>query len=167
MPPKRSTPSTPTTRSKSKAHGGITPAPVVAVCATGADEGSDDGGSQRDTSVAEGSHDNASVLSTIREALKELSQEDLQSLVKGTSVTRPLQLDDRAAAPAALDSMVEDYLYGLLDDATRKLYSTVALDPLKAEEGVWNRTFQASARPHPRCCQTFQFMLTMHCSIGV
>ena len=77
------------------------PASVVPVNATGADDNSDDGGSMTDASVAEGSHANALALSKIREALTGLSLEDLQSLVKGTSVTRPLQLDDRAAATSA------------------------------------------------------------------
>ena len=35
--------------------------------------------------------------------------------------------------------MVKEYLYDMLDYSTRKLYSTVALDPLNAEDGVWNR----------------------------
>ena len=56
-------------------------------------------------------------------------------------MTRPLQLDDRAAATAALDLAVKDYLYDMLDDSTRKLCSTVTLDPLNAEDGVWNRIF--------------------------
>ena len=109
--------------------------------ATGSGEDEDDVGSESDASVAEGPHANALALSKIREALAGLSQEDLQSLVKGTSVTRPLQLDDRAAATAALDLAFKDYLYDLLDDFTRKSYSTVTLDPLNAEEGVWNRLF--------------------------
>ena len=85
--------------------------PGVPVNATGAEEDEDDIGSMSDASVAEGSHANALALSKIREALKGLSQEDLQSLVKGTSVTRPLQLDDRAAATAALDLTVTEYLF--------------------------------------------------------
>ena len=117
------------------------PTSVVPVRATGAEKASDDGGSQGDASVAEGSHANALVLSKIREALKELSEEDLQSLVKGTPVTRPLQLDDRAAAAAALDLTVKECLFDMLDDSTRKLYSIVVLDLLNAENGVWNRIF--------------------------
>ena len=70
-----------------------------------------------------------------------LSQEDLQSLVKGMSVTRPLQVDDRAAATAALDLAVKEYLFDILDDSTRELYNSVASDPLNAEDGVWNRIF--------------------------
>ena len=150
MPPKRSALSTPNTRSAAKRAGGTTPAPVVPVSATGADEGSDDGGSGSDASVAEGSHANALVLSKIREALKELSEEDLQSLVKGTPVTRPLQLDDRAAATAALDLTVKEYLYGMFDDSTRKLYYTVALDPLNAEDAVWNRIFSGIRPSAPK-----------------
>ena len=90
-------------------------------------------------SGAESSHASALALSKIREALKRLSQEDFRSLVKGTSATRPLQVDDRAAATAALDLTVKEYLFDILDDSTRKLYTSVALDPL--EDGVWNRTF--------------------------
>ena len=50
-------------------------------------------------------------------------------------------MDDKVAATVALDSMVKEYLYDLLDDSTRKLYSTVALNLLNAEDGVWNRIF--------------------------
>ena len=71
MPPKRrSTPGTPNTRSAAKRAGGAAPASVVPVNATGADVDSDDGGSESDASVAEGSHANALALSRIREALK-------------------------------------------------------------------------------------------------
>ena len=116
MPPKRSTPSTPNTRSAAKRAGGTTPVSVVPVNATGADDNSDynsDDNSESDASVAEGPHANALALSKIREALAGLLQEDLQSLVKGKSGTRPLQLDDRAAATAALDLAVKDYVYDL------------------------------------------------------
>ena len=89
----------------------------------------------------EGSHAGVLALPKIREALKGLSQEDLQSLVKGTSVTWPLQVDDRAAASAALDLTVREYLFDVLDDSTRKLYNSVASDPSNVEDGVWNRIF--------------------------
>ena len=48
-------------------------------------------------------------------------------------------MDDRAATTAALDLTVKEYLVDMLDDSTRKLYSTVALDPPNAEDGAWNK----------------------------
>ena len=79
----------------------------------------DDAGPEGGASDAQSSNAGALALSMIREALKGLSQEDLQSLVKGTSVTWPLQVDDRAAATAALDLAVKEYLFDILDDSTR------------------------------------------------
>ena len=61
-------------------------------------------------------------LTKIREALSGLSQEELQLLVKGVAVTRPLQIDEKAAATAALDHAVRAFVYDTLDDPTRKLY---------------------------------------------
>ena len=75
MPPKRSTPSSPNTRSAAKRAGGTTSASVVPVNATGAGEDEDDVGSESDVSVAERPHANALALSKIREALAGLSQE--------------------------------------------------------------------------------------------
>ena len=74
MPPKRSAPSTPTTRSAAKRAGGTTPASVVPVNATGADEDEDDDGSESDASVDERPHANALALSKIWEALAGLSR---------------------------------------------------------------------------------------------
>ena len=99
-----------------------------------------------DVSVVEGSHANALALSKIREALAGLSQEYLQSLVKGTSVTRPLQLDDRAVATTALDLTVKKCLFDMLDDSTRKLYLTIREDPTAAPDGTWARIF-SGVRP--------------------
>ena len=113
---------------------------AVPVNATGADDDSDDHGSMSDTSVAERSHANELALSRIRRAAG-LSQEDLQS--------RPLQLDGRAAATAALDLTVKEYLFDMLDNSTRKLYSTVALDSLNAEDGAWNRIFSGIRPSEP------------------
>ena len=56
--------------------------------------------------------------------------------MKGTSTSRPLQVDDKAAASAALDLAVRDHLFDVLDDSTRKLYSSIASDPAYAEDGV-------------------------------
>ena len=79
-PLKRRTPRTPNTRSAAKRTGRTPPASGVSVIATGAEEDEDDAGLGSDASVAEGPHANAWALSKIREALKGLSQEDLQSL---------------------------------------------------------------------------------------
>ena len=139
MPPKRRrSPRTLKSQSASRHSGRTSPASEFPeVLAREDDE--DDIEPEGDASGAESSHASALALSKIREALKGLLQEDLQSLVKGTSAARPLQVDDRAAATAALDLTVKEYLYDILDDSTCKLYSTVALDPLNAEDGVWNR----------------------------
>ena len=50
-------------------------------------------------------------------------------------------LDDRAAASAELNLTVREYLFDILDDSTRKLYNSVASDPLNVEDGVWDRIF--------------------------
>ena len=71
-------------------------------------------------------------LTKIREALSGLSQEELQLLVKGTAVMRPLQVDDKAVATAALDQAVRVHLYDALDASTRKLYLSVESDPTAA-----------------------------------
>jgi hypothetical protein len=65
----------------------------------------------------------------------------LQLLVKGTSTSRPLQVDDKAAASAALDLAVKDHLFDVLDDSTRKLYLSIESDPSNVDDGVWNRIF--------------------------
>jgi hypothetical protein len=62
-------------------------------------------------------------------------------LVKGVTVTRPLQIDEKAAATAALDHAVRVYLYDALDDSTRKLYLSMESDPTAAQDGVWTRIF--------------------------
>ena len=88
MPPKRRSPRTPKTRKASRRPRETPPASGVPhVLAREEEEG--DAASQDGVPDAQGSHASALALSKIREALKGLSQEDLQSLVKGTSATRP------------------------------------------------------------------------------
>ena len=127
----------------------------------------DDAEPEGGASVAEGSHAGALALSKIREALAGLSQEDLQLLVKGTSTSRPLQVEDKAAASAALDQAVRNHLYDTLDDSTRNLYLSVASDPTTVQEGVWTRIFQALDRLHQNYCPTFQSIRIIRCLIGV
>jgi hypothetical protein len=97
--------------------------------------------SEDDASVGENPHAGVLALAKIREALSGFSQEELQLLVKGTAVTRPLQVDDKAVATAALDQAVRVHLYDTLDDSTRKLYLSVESDPTAAQDGVWTRIF--------------------------
>ena len=106
-------------------------------------------------------------LTKIREALSGLSQEELQLLVKGVAVTQPLQIDEKAAATAALDQAVRTFLWDALDDSTRKLYLSIESDPTVAQDGVWTRIFQASDRSRQNYCPTFQSMLIIRCLIGV
>ena len=118
-------------------------------------------------SVDENPHASVQALTKISEAFSGLSQEELQVLAKGTAVTRPLQVDDKAVATAALDQAVRVHLYDTLDDSTRKLYLSVESDPTAAQDGVWTRIFQASDRSRQNYCPTYQSMCITRCLIGV
>ena len=96
----------------------------------------EDGQSEDDASFGENPHAGVLALAKIREALSGFSQEELQLLVKGTAVTRPLQIDEKAAATAALDNAVRAFVYDTLDDSTRKLYLSIESDPTAAQDGV-------------------------------
>ena len=105
MAPKKGT--SRTSKSRKSPRQKSTPVTVPDVVPQRADdEDEDDSEPEGGASVAESSHAGALALSKIREALAGLSQEDLQLLVKGTSTSRPLQVDDKAAASAALDLAV-------------------------------------------------------------
>ena len=91
MHPKRGSSGTPKSRESPRNSGRTPPASEVPEVLAREDE-EDDAESEDGAPDAESSHAGVLALSKIREALKGLSQEDLQSLVKGTSVTRPLQL---------------------------------------------------------------------------
>ena len=136
MPPKqRRSPRTPKSRRKSQRRTPDSPeSELEEVIAERGEKG--DARSKDGAPIDETPHASVLALAKIREALKGLSQEDLQALVKGTPVTRPLQVDNKAAASAALDLAVRVYLHDILDDSTRKLYHSVASDPSNVEDGV-------------------------------
>ena len=137
---KRSSPRTPKTRKSPRPK--RTPATVPDVVPERADDEEEEDDQSADVdSFDETPHAGVLALAKIREALQGLSQEDLQLLVKGTSVSRPLQADDKAAASAALDLAVRAHLYDVLDNSTRKLYQSIASDPSNVEDGVWARIF--------------------------
>ena len=142
MPPKGSSGRSPKKATR-KSPRQRTPASVLGVNSERLEDEDEeeDGQSEDDASFDENPHAGVLALAKIREALRGLSQEELQLLVKGTSVTRPLQVDDKAAASAALDQAVRDHLYDTLDDSTRKLYLSIESDPTAAQDGVWTRIF--------------------------
>jgi hypothetical protein len=141
MPPKKATRKSPRTPKKTRRETPDSPASEPESVDPRLLEDEDAVESEDDASVVEGPHAGVLALSKIREALAGLSQEDLQLLVKGTSTSRPLQVDDKAAASAALDLAVKDHLFDVLDDSTRKLYLSIESDPSNVDEYVWNRIF--------------------------
>ena len=118
MPPKSSSGRSPK-EGRRKSPRQRTPASVLDVNPErlGDDDEEEEVESEDEPSVDENPHASVQALTKIREALSGLSQEELQLLVKGTAVTRPLQVDEKAVAIAALDQAVRVHLYDTLDDS--------------------------------------------------
>ena len=110
MPPKSSSGRSP---KQGKRKSPRTPASVLNVNSErlGDDDEEEEVESEDEPSVDENPLASVQTLTKIREALSGLSQEELQLLVKGVAVTRLLQIDEKAAATAALDHAVRVYLY--------------------------------------------------------